>query len=69
MKKFVLCKLPLSLKYPYTLNYKEVLLTTLITSYIAYQTFFASRKKLSQRTEKILATPEILSQQKKKNIG
>ena len=45
MKKFVLCKLLLSLKYPYTLNYKEVLLTTLITSYIAYQTFFASRKK------------------------
>ena len=37
VKTSLLCKLLPSLDYPYTLDYKEVLLTTLSTSYADYQ--------------------------------
>ena len=38
-KRFLLCKLLPSLCYPYAVEYKEVLLTTLSTSYTDYQRF------------------------------
>ena len=38
-KRFLLCKLLPSLGYPYAVEYKEVLLTTLSTSYTDYQRF------------------------------
>ena len=39
-QNLLLCTLLLSLGYPYTIEYKEVLLTTVSTNYTAYQSLF-----------------------------
>ena len=72
-QNLLLSKLLLSLGYPYTLEYKEVLLTTVNTNYTAYQSLFVwftksfcfEKKKFSQQIEELSGKKFSLSQQKK----